>query len=311
LNPLARLLRGLERTREGLRRGLERFSGTTLREQDWEALEETLLQADVGPRATGEILRALRQPPPARDAAGLRERLRGELLRRLQPGPGAAAPARKAALEVVVLVGVNGSGKTTTAGKLAWRYADAGRKVILAAADTFRAAAIEQAEIWGRRAGCEVVRHAPGADAAAVVHDAIDAARARGADAVIVDTAGRLHTKRPLMDELAKVARVAGRGAGEAGAQQVLLVIDATTGQNGVQQAREFLRVVGVTGVVLTKLDGTARGGVVVPIASDLGLPIRYVGVGEGAEDLLDFDAQAFVDGLLGGPEADGRETDR
>jgi fused signal recognition particle receptor len=177
--------------------------------------------------------------------------------------------------------------------------------VVLAAADTFRAAAIEQAEAWARRAGCDLIRHAPGADPAAVVHDALQAARARGAGTVIVDTAGRLHTRRPLMEELAKVSRVAGRGDGVR--LEVLLVLDATTGQNGVQQAREFTRAAGVTGVILTKLDGTARGGVVVPIASELGLPIRYVGVGETEEDLLEFDAAAFADGLLAG--APGEEA--
>jgi fused signal recognition particle receptor len=205
-----------------------------------------------------------------------------------------------ATLEVIVLVGVNGSGKTTTAGKIASARQRAGRRVVLAAADTFRAAAIEQAEAWARRAGCELVRHAPGADPAAVVHDALQAARARGADVVVVDTAGRLHTRRPLMEELAKVTRVAGRG--EAVRLDVLLVLDATTGQNGVQQAREFVRAAGVNGVILTKLDGTARGGIVVPIVSELGLPIRYVGVGEDVEDLLEFDASAFADGLLAGP---------
>jgi fused signal recognition particle receptor len=302
LNPLARLARGLERTREGLRRGLDRLRGRAPDGEDWEALEAALLAADLGPRAVQEIVRALRA-----GAGDLRSRLRGEIVRRLS-GAGRAAPAAPpGALEVIVLVGVNGSGKTTTAGKIACARQRAGRRVVLAAADTFRAAAIEQAEAWARRAGCDVVRHAPGADPAAVVHDAVEAARSRAADVVVVDTAGRLHTRRPLMEELAKVARVAGRGQGVR--LEVFLVLDATTGQNGVQQAREFARAAAVTGVILTKLDGTARGGIVVPIASDLGLPIRYVGVGEAPEDLLEFDAEAFADGLLAAPP--GEEAPR
>jgi fused signal recognition particle receptor len=301
LNPVSRLLRGLARTRQALKDGLERVLGSTPGAQDWEALEETLLAADVGPRATREILEALRRAPRGGGGSDLRARLRSELLRRLSgvaapPAPGAAAPG-EGGIRVVVLVGVNGSGKTTTAGKLAHRLAAQGERVILAAADTFRAAAIEQAQAWAERAGCEIVTHARGADAAAVVHDALEAARARGGRVVVVDTAGRLHTRKPLMEELGKVARVAARGGGR---PEILLVIDATTGQNAVQQAREFLRAAGVTGLVLTKLDGTARGGVAVPIASELGLPIRYVGVGEALEDLLEFEAGAFVDALLG-----------
>jgi fused signal recognition particle receptor len=301
LNPLARLARGLERTRDGLRRGLDRVLGREPCEEDWEALEATLLAADLGPRAVQEILRALRRGAGGGD---LRSRLRDEIVRRLAGPERPAPPAAADAIEVIVLVGVNGSGKTTTAGKIACARQRAGRRVVLAAADTFRAAAIEQAEAWARRAGCEMVRHAPGADPAAVVHDALQAARARGADVVIVDTAGRLHTRKPLMEELAKVARVAGRGGGVR--LEVLLVLDATTGQNGVQQAREFARAAGLTGVILTKLDGTARGGIVVPIATELGLPIRQVGVGEDAEDLLEFDPAAFADGLLAGAPGEG-----
>ncbi len=296
MKPLSRLLRGLERTRQGLHRGLERLSGRAPREEDFEALEDSLLAADIGPRAAAEILDALRIPAGA-GSMDLRGRLRAELVRRLQPAT-AGAPAPPPALEVILLVGVNGSGKTTTAGKLAHRFIAEGRRVILAAADTYRAAAIEQAEVWAGRAGCDFVRQGPGADPAAVVHDALQAARARRADVVLVDTAGRLHTRRPLMEELAKVGRVVSRLV-EGAPHQVLLVLDATTGQNGLHQAREFLRAVGITGVVLTKLDGTARGGVVLPIAAELGVPIRFVGVGESVDDLLEFDAAAFVEGLL------------
>jgi fused signal recognition particle receptor len=203
---------------------------------------------------------------------------------------------------VILVVGVNGSGKTTTIGKLAARERAAGRKVVVVAADTFRAAAIDQLERWAERAGVDVVRHREGSDPSAVVYDALRAAKARGIDTVLVDTAGRLHTKAPLMAELEKMARVAGREVPGA-PHEVLLVIDATTGQNGLAQAREFTKAAVITGVALTKLDGTAKGGVALVIRRQLGVPIRYVGVGEGIDDLLDFDADAYVEGLLGGEE--------
>jgi len=199
---------------------------------------------------------------------------------------------------VVLVVGVNGSGKTTTIGKLAHRYKSEGASVLLAAADTFRAAAIEQLEIWGRRTGTEVIRQKPGADPSAVVYDAVHAARARKVDCVIVDTAGRLHTKSNLMAELEKMRRTASRLVPSA-PHEVLLVMDATTGQNGLEQARRFTETSGVTGIVLTKLDGTAKGGIVVAIARELGLPIRFVGVGEQADDLLPFDAPSFLTSIL------------
>jgi fused signal recognition particle receptor len=199
----------------------------------------------------------------------------------------------------VTIVGVNGGGKTTTVGKLAHRERSAGRSVLVVAADTFRAAAIDQLERWGERAGVEVVKQREGADPSAVVHDALRAARARGIDTVLVDTAGRLHTKTNLMAELEKMNRVAAREV-EGAPHESLLVIDATTGQNGIAQAREFTRAGGVTGVVLTKLDGTAKGGVALAIRRELGVPIRYVGVGETVDDLLEFDSDAFVRGLLG-----------
>jgi fused signal recognition particle receptor len=204
---------------------------------------------------------------------------------------------------VVFIVGVNGGGKTTTIGKLAARERAAGRKVIVAAADTFRAAAIDQLERWAERADVEVIRHREGSDPSAVVFDALKAARSRGVDTVLVDTAGRLHTKAPLMAELEKMSRIAAREVPGA-PHEVLLVIDATTGQNGLAQAREFTKAAAITGVVLTKLDGTAKGGVALVIRRQLGVPIRYVGVGEGLDDLLDFDAEAYLDGLLGGENA-------
>ena len=294
MSPLSRLLRGLQRTRQGLRRGLGRLAGGAPGAEDFEALEESLLAADVGPRLTEEILCALRKGGGKGD---LLERLKKEIRRRLEVAEPAGTPELTGP-EVILLVGVNGSGKTTTAGKLAQRFSKGGRKVILAAADTYRAAAIEQAEAWAERAGCQIVRQAAGSDPAAVVHDALEAARARGAGVVLVDTAGRLHTRQPLMEELAKIHRVAGRAI-EGAPHQVLLVLDATTGQNGLHQARGFLGAAGVTGVILTKLDGTARGGVVLPIVAELQVPIRYVGVGESVEDLLPFDAGSFVSGLL------------
>jgi fused signal recognition particle receptor len=199
---------------------------------------------------------------------------------------------------VILVIGVNGVGKTTTIGKLAARYRAEGKKVVLAAADTFRAAAIEQLEIWAERSGADFVHHAEGSDPAAVVFDAIGAAKARGADIVICDTAGRLHNKKNLMDELAKISRVIDRELPDAD-REVLLVLDATTGQNAVNQAREFKNAAGITGIVLTKLDGTARGGVVLAIREDLDVPVKFIGVGEGVDDLQPFDPEDFTKGLF------------
>jgi fused signal recognition particle receptor len=231
----------------------------------------------------------------------LREALRAALRAALDGDAAAAAPV--APPRVVFVVGVNGGGKTTTIGKLAARERASGRTVLVVAADTFRAAAIDQLERWAERVGVDVVRHREGSDPSAVVFDALQAARARGIDTVLVDTAGRLHTKAPLMAELAKMARIAGREVPGA-PHEVLLVIDATTGQNGLAQAREFTKAAVTTGVVLTKLDGTAKGGIALVIRRQLGVPIRYVGVGEGIDDLLDFDAEAYLDGLLEGEGA-------
>ena len=295
-----KLVRGLARTREGIASSLRlAFTSRVVDEATLEDLEASLLAADIGPALTQEILDGARQRArgEALDGLGLRETLRAAL--RAALGEAGAANAPVAPPRVVFIVGVNGGGKTTTIGKLAARERASGRKVIVVAADTFRAAAIDQLERWAERAGVEVVRHREGSDPSAVVFDALTAARARRIDTVLVDTAGRLHTKAPLMAELQKMARIAGREVPGA-PHEVLLVIDATTGQNGLQQAREFTKAAAITGVVLTKLDGTAKGGVALLIRRELGVPIRYVGVGEGLDDLLDFDAESYVDGLFG-----------
>jgi fused signal recognition particle receptor len=266
-----------------------------------EALEEALIAADVGPATAAELVEAVRVEAGRRDseeADVVRRVLKAEIEKRLSiPGPPSGTPLAGQP-RVVLLVGVNGTGKTTTAAKLAQRAAAAGGRPVLAAADTFRAAAIDQLEVWAGRIGIPLVKHRPGADPAAVVFDACVTAKARGADLLLVDTAGRLHTKHNLMEELTKVRRIAGREI--AGApHEVLLVLDAVTGMNGLAQAREFLRAAGVTGLVLTKMDGTARGGVILAIVRELKLPVRYVGVGETAEDLLDFDPAGFASALI------------
>jgi fused signal recognition particle receptor len=266
-----------------------------------EALEEALIAADVGPATAAELVEAVRAEAGRRDAEDtdvVRRVLKEEITRRLSiAGPPAGAPA-PGQPRVVLMVGVNGTGKTTTAAKLAARAAAAGGKPVLAAADTFRAAAIEQLEVWAGRIGIPLVKHRSGADPAAVVFDACVVAKTRGADLLLVDTAGRLHTKHNLMEELSKIRRIAGREI--AGApHEVLLVLDAVTGMNGLAQAREFLKAAGVTGLVLTKMDGTAKGGVILAIVRELNLPVRYVGVGETADDLLDFDPAGFASALI------------
>ena len=270
-------------------------------------LEAALLAADVGLETTTEVLNRLRDRAERKDLAdapALRRALRDELASLLRsfnpaPTPTDGKPAlTTAGPRVVFLVGVNGTGKTTTIAKLAHRWQHQGQRVLLCAADTFRAAAGEQLEIWAERLHAELLRQKPGADPAAVVFDAVNAAKARGADTVLVDTAGRLHTKRNLMAELDKMKRTAAKLVPGA-PQEILLVLDATTGQNGLAQAREFTGSIGVTGIVLTKLDGTAKGGIVIAIARTLGLPIRYLGVGEQMDDLLDFDPDAYVASLF------------
>jgi fused signal recognition particle receptor len=265
-----------------------------------ETLEEALLVADVGPATAAELVEAVRAEAGRRDASEedvVRRVLKEEITRRLTL-PAGGIPVPEGVPRVVLVVGVNGTGKTTTAAKLAARGVAAGQSVVLAAADTFRAAAIEQLAIWASRLNVPLVSHKPGADPAAVVHDACTAARARKADLLLVDTAGRLHTKHNLMEELSKVRRIAGREVSGA-PHEVLLVLDAVTGLNGLAQAREFTKSSGVTGLVLTKMDGTAKGGVILPIVRELKLPVRYVGVGETADDLLDFDPADFARALV------------
>ena len=259
-----------------------------------EALEEALISADVGVAATSRIVEAVR----ARRSRGesLKELVKSEIHAILQGADGPVGNGHRP--QVVMIVGVNGTGKTTTVGKLARLIKDSGQKPLICAADTFRAAAVEQLEIWANRAGVDIIRARTGADPAAVVYDAIAAGKARDRDVILVDTAGRLHTRVNLMTELEKIRRVAAREV-EGAPHEVLLVLDATVGQNGLAQAREFMSVAGVNGIVLTKLDGTAKGGIAVAIAHDLRLPIRYVGVGEAIDDLVPFSADDYVNALF------------
>jgi fused signal recognition particle receptor len=298
-----RIREGLSRTKQQI---VERFDDIVRRADDTErrtrpvdvetveALEELLISADIGVAATDRIIAAVKARP--RNGAGLRDLVKREILDVFaavdQPLDVATRPL------VTLIVGVNGTGKTTTIGKLANLLKKDGRAPLICAADTFRAAAVEQLEIWAKRAGVDIVRAREGADPAAVVFDAITSGKAKGRDPILIDTAGRLHTRVNLMNELEKIRRIASREVPGA-PQEVLLVLDATVGQNGVSQAREFMNAAGVNGLVLTKLDGTAKGGVAVAIAHDLKLPIRYVGVGEGIDDLIPFSADAYVNGLF------------
>lgn len=287
---------GLQPTRRGFMSRLRGLLRVSISEADWDEVEETLIAGDVGAMLAAELVERARR----REAASAEEAIRSELAALLMPAePGwSPQPASPDQPAVVLVVGVNGTGKTTTIGKLAQRYRAEGRTSLLAAADTFRAAAIEQLRIWADRSGSQLVSHAQGADPGAVVFDALDAAVARHVDMVIADTAGRLHTKSNLMDELAKVRRVIDRRLPGA-RPEVLFVLDATTGQNGLAQARVFHESVGLTGIVLTKLDSTAKGGIVFAIEDALKVPVRYVGVGEQVGDLLPFDPDAFVEALF------------
>ena len=302
-----RLVAGLSRTRGQVVDRMDAlFSGGKKVDEDlWRELEELLITSDVGVRASHRLLETMRARAAKEeldDASRLRAILREEVLAVLQSRSGPLAEAAAGGPTVVMVVGVNGAGKTTTIGKLASRYTNAGKKVLIAAGDTFRAAAIEQVVVWGKRAGAEVVRHEAGSDPAAVAHDAVAAGLARDADLVICDTAGRLHTKSDLMAELGKVHRVIGKVQGGA-PHEVLLVLDSTNGQNAIAQAREFTSAVGVTGIALTKLDGTARGGVIIGIADELDIPVKLIGIGEGMDDLRDFDPEAFVAALFDGDQ--------
>ena len=259
-----------------------------------DALEEALISADVGVAASDQIVKAVKAQRSGGDS--LRRLVKEEIRRILRDADKASANGHRP--HVVMVVGVNGTGKTTTVGKLARLMKDSGKTTMICAADTFRAAAVEQLEVWANRAGVDIVRARTGSDPAAVVFDALVAAKARGRDVVLVDTAGRLHTRVNLMTELDKIRRVATREV-DGAPHEVLLVLDATVGQNGLAQAREFTSVAGVTGIVLTKLDGTAKGGIAVAIAHDLKLPIRYVGVGETIDDLIPFSADEYVDALF------------
>jgi fused signal recognition particle receptor len=298
-----RMKQAVTRTRENLSERIEQIVslGKAIDAETLDDLEASLIAADLGVATTHEILEKIRLRlgrEELRDAEGLRRALKEEIRGILAARPGGEAEVPPGEPEVILVVGVNGTGKTTTIGKLAHAMKAAGKRVLLCAADTFRAAAIEQLEVWGGRTGVEVVKSKAGGDPSAVLFDALTRARAEGVDCLIVDTAGRLHNKANLMQELEKMRRTAQKVVPTA-PHETLLVLDATTGQNGLQQARQFTQVAGVSGIVLTKLDGTAKGGVVVAISRELGLPVRYVGVGEKAGDLLPFDADAFVDGLF------------
>ena len=302
-----KIKQGLQKTSDAVGRSLDSvFAAFVKIDADLlEELEEALILSDVGAETSMKIVAEVEKRAKLKKittAPELRELLREVLTDNMlenQPLDVSGKPA------VILVIGVNGVGKTTSIGKLAARYVGEGKKVMLSAADTFRAAAADQLEIWAKRAGADVVRHGEGADPAAVVFDSISAAKARGSDIIIVDTAGRLHNKANLMNELAKIDRVITRELPDA-SRETLLVLDATTGQNAVHQAEEFNKAASLTGIVLTKLDGTAKGGIVIAISAGLGVPVKLVGVGEGIDDLIDFDRASFLEALL--PEQGGDE---
>ena len=290
---------GLTRTKENIGHSLDNLFAGELTDDFYDELEETLILSDMGVDTTLEVVDTLRQrakEAKIKDAQGARDLLRDIIAQMLCVGEPDLDLSQKPA--VVLFIGVNGVGKTTTIGKLAARMTGEGRKVLLAAADTFRAAAADQLTIWSERAKVDIVKQHEGADPASVVFDALAAARARGCDAVLVDTAGRLHNKQNLMNELNKISRVIDREC-PSSSRETLLVLDATTGQNGLIQAKQFKEAAGLTGIVLTKLDGTAKGGIVLAIAHELELPVKYIGVGEDVDDLMPFDAQDFARALI------------
>lgn len=296
-----KIKQGLSKTRKNISVQLQSMfdSFTGANDEFFEELEETLIMADLGAELalrSVDHLREVTRQRGLRGAEELREALSEILLEILQSDDQGVKLNTKPS--VILMIGVNGVGKTTTIGKLAMRFTKEGKRVLLCAGDTFRAAAAEQLSVWAKRTGADIVRHEEGSDPASVVFDAISAAKARGADIIICDTAGRLHNKQNLMNELAKISRIIDRELPGAD-RETLLVLDATTGQNGLIQAKQFKEAAGVSGLVLTKLDGTARGGIVFAIADELGLPVRYVGVGEQADDLIDFEPREFIDELL------------
>jgi fused signal recognition particle receptor len=295
-----KLKHGLSKTRKSLIENTTALlSGKTVDENLLEELEEVLIMADIGPQASSSIISGLRERVDLgkiRNDTELRDALKEEIKKILKQGPRIICAGEKP--YVILTVGVNGVGKTTTIGKLARRFTDNGFTVTLAAADTFRAAAIEQLEIWAQRAGAQIVKHRSGSDSAAVAYDAVLSARSKDIDTVIIDTAGRLHTKTNLMEELKKIKRVIGKEAPSA-PHEVLLVIDATSGQNAITQVKMFNEAVGVTGIALTKLDGTAKGGIILAINKELDIPVKLIGVGEGVDDLQDFNAEDFVNALF------------
>lgn len=303
-NFLSKWRAGLQRTSQAAFGRLASVLGATeITDETWEALEDLLIQADLGVETTQDIIQALRQRVRAeglRRAADLRQLLRAELLHRLVPPPPLAWSAPP---NVILVVGVNGSGKTTTLAKLGWRFLQEGKSVLFGAADTFRAAAVDQLQVWGERLGVPVIVGAPNSDPGAVAYNAVQSGLARGVDFVLVDTAGRLHTRYNLMEELKKVHRVVGKALPGA-PHAVWLVLDATTGQNALAQARAFKEAVQVNGIILSKLDTSARGGMVFAVQRTLNLPILFAGLGEGLEDLQPFDPNAFVDGILADLEA-------
>jgi fused signal recognition particle receptor len=296
---LADIEKALKPSREGwFKRAMRLFDRAAVDEAVWSELEELLISADVGFGTTEKLLERVKRrakEEKVSEGAALRQALQEEMVKMLTIDAPAQTPASPP--RVVMAVGVNGSGKTTSIAKLAYRAKKEGKKVILVAADTFRVAAIDQLRKLSKEIGVDIVAHQPGGDAGAVVFDALEAARSRRADEVIIDTAGRLHTKFNLMEELKKIKRVAAK-MDESAPHEVILVLDATTGQNGLAQARHFTEAVGVTGIFLAKLDGTAKGGIVLAIGDELGIPIRFIGVGDNMEDMAPFDAEGFVKAL-------------
>lgn len=298
-----------QRLKQGLTKSRETWAGkisAILQNRSWDEnslaqMEDSLIAADVGVKASQKLIDALRRQPPNGGEDVAKEmslRLQAAMVQMLQDRSGAKPAPLSLQPWVILFLGVNGVGKTTTIGKLAAQYRAVGKQVLLVAADTFRAAAIEQLDVWGRRTGVDIVKHRPGADPSAVVFDGMQAAKNRGIDVLLIDTAGRLHTKVHLIEELKKIRRVITRE--QPGApHETLLVLDATTGQNGLQQARVFKEATDITGIVLTKLDGTAKGGVIISIQEELGVPVKYIGVGEDVEDLQPFDAESFARALF------------